>query len=124
MPSPWHQTLYDLMDESEIEQLEMTSPDSDQSEQLSTTVERRRKLEENIRREVEERKRKREVMLKREHEYEKVCTGSIRIQLILAALIDSEQTLLSIEAQLCTRIESAKCFDHEGLHQLQCTKCC
>ena len=34
----------------------------------------------------------------------------------------SEQMLLSIEAQLCTRRE-CKHFDHEGLHQLQCTEC-
>ena len=45
---------------------------------------------------------------------------SIEYKLILAALIDSEQMLLSIEAQLCTRRE-CKCFDHEGFHQLQCS---
>ena len=31
---------------------------------------------------------------------------------------NSEQMLLS-----CAHVGSAKCFDHKGLHQLQCTKC-
>ena len=39
------------------------------------------------------------------------------LKLFLAALIDSEQMLLSIKAQLCTRGE---CFDHKDLCQLQC----
>ena len=61
------QTLHDLMDESELENL---SPEV--KSEVSSADHRRRHLEENMRKEAEERKKKKKELMMREQEYEKV----------------------------------------------------
>ena len=62
------QTLHDLMDESELENL---TPAEINSTVLSADR-KRRELEENMRQEAEERKKKKKELLIWEKEYEKV----------------------------------------------------
>ena len=64
---PSLQTLHDLMDKSELEQL---SPS--EGAPVLAADKKRRNLEENMRREAEERKKKKRELLRREQEYEKV----------------------------------------------------
>ena len=62
------QTLHDLMDESELENLSPTQVNLT----VSSADRKRHNLEENMRREAEERQRKKRELMVREKEYEKV----------------------------------------------------
>ena len=66
------QTLHDLMDESELENL---TPAEINSAVSSADRNKRRELEENMRQEAEERKKKKKELLIQEQEYEKVFYG-------------------------------------------------
>ena len=65
------QTLQDLMNQSEIQQLNTASPGNPPSMQKAES--KKRELEEKIRKEEEERRKKREELSRQEEEAAKVC---------------------------------------------------